>query len=40
VLFWVFANVNNIQFNNKVDNNKTMELNIQVKCVGRNLEAK
>jgi hypothetical protein len=40
VLFWVFANVNNIQFNNKVDNNKTMELNIKVKCVGRNLEAK
>jgi len=28
VLVWVFANANDIQFNNKLDNNRTMALEI------------
>jgi len=33
VLVWVFASVNDIQFNNKLDNNRTMALEIGEKCV-------
>jgi len=38
VLVWVSTSANDIQFNNKVDNNKIMALKIKVKHVNGNLD--
>jgi hypothetical protein len=36
VLVWVFAGLDDIQFTNKVDNNRTMALKIKVEHAGGN----
>ncbi len=38
MLVWVSASADDIQFNNKVDNNKIMALKIEVKHVNGNLD--